>query len=157
MRCMDLQIITQERADPDWANTSIKPFQCTSRRKKALTLGRRKEKFRQRNWGLNPGPLACPIAAKESCGSHLFGVGPGEADETAIMQELTKAVTFFVLRPILVKFHIRTWLIESFATTYGLWCADEKLHFTPVHTLRRLKLEEGAVSTTAEGRRVSSG
>ena len=47
-------IVVQERADPDWANTSIKPFQHTSRRKKALTLGRRKEKFRQRNWGFSP-------------------------------------------------------------------------------------------------------
>ena len=31
-------VFLQERADPDWANTSIKPFQHTSRRKKALTL-----------------------------------------------------------------------------------------------------------------------
>ena len=38
-----ITIITQERANPDCVNTSIKPFQHTSRRKKALTLGRRKE------------------------------------------------------------------------------------------------------------------
>ena len=50
-------------ADPDWANTSIKPFQHTSRRKKALTLGRRKEKFRQRYWGSNPGSLALRTSA----------------------------------------------------------------------------------------------
>ena len=37
---------------------SIKPFQHTSRRKKALTLGRRKgKKFRQRTWGSNLAPL----------------------------------------------------------------------------------------------------
>ena len=55
-----------------------------------------------------------------------------------------KAVTFFVLRPIRVKFHIRTWLIESFPTTYWLWwCAEEKWHFTPVHTLHQLKRDEG--------------
>ena len=32
--------------------------------------------------------------AKKSCGSHLFGVGPGEADQTALVQELSKAITF---------------------------------------------------------------
>ena len=36
----------------------------------------------------------CPSVAKKSCGSHLFGVGPGEADETALVQELSKAITF---------------------------------------------------------------
>ena len=42
---------------------------------------------------------------------------------------------FFVLRCILVKFHIRTRLIGSFPSTYRSWsCAEEKLHFTPVHT-----------------------
>ena len=50
---------------------------------------------------------------------------------------------FFVLRPILVKFHIRTRLIESFPTMFWTWCcAEEKLHFTPVHTLRQLKRDE---------------
>ena len=38
--------------------------------------------------------MTCPSAAEKSCGSHLFGVGPGEADKTALVQELSKAVTF---------------------------------------------------------------
>ena len=43
-----------------------------------------------------------------------------------------------------MKLHIRTQLIESFQMTYGSWsCAKEKLHFTPVHTLRQLKRDEG--------------
>ena len=47
---------------------------------------------------------------------------------------------FFVLRPILVKFHIRTRLIDSFPTMFRTWwCAEEKLHFTPFHTLHQLK------------------
>ena len=51
---------------------------------------------------------------------------------------------FFVLRCIQVKFYIRTWLIESFPTIFQTsWCAEEKLHFTPVHTLRPLKRDEG--------------
>ena len=50
---------------------------------------------------------------------------------------------FFVLGPILVKFHIRTRLIESFLTTFRTWwCGEEKLHFTPFHTLRQLMCEE---------------
>ena len=55
-----------------------------------------------------------------------------------------KSHNFFVLRRILVQFHIRTRLIESFPTTYWLWwCAEEKWHFTPVHTLCQLKCDEG--------------
>ena len=51
---------------------------------------------------------------------------------------------FFVLCCILVKFHIRTRLIGSFPSTYQSWsCAEEKFHFTPVHTLRQLKRDEG--------------
>ena len=51
---------------------------------------------------------------------------------------------FFVLRRILVKFHIRTRLIGSFPSTYRSWsCAEEKFHFTPVQTLRQLKRDEG--------------
>ena len=50
---------------------------------------------------------------------------------------------FFVFRAIWVKFHIQTRLIESFPVTYWLWwCAEEKWHFTPVHTLRQLKCDE---------------
>ena len=81
-----------------------------------------------------------PSEAKKNCGSHHFGVGPGEADETTLVLELSEAITFFVFGPILVKFHIQTRLIESFPTTYRFWnCTEEKLHFPPVHTLRQLK------------------
>ena len=41
--------------------------------------------------------MTCPSVAKKSCGSHLLGVGPGEADKTALVQELSKAL-FFCLR-----------------------------------------------------------
>ena len=50
---------------------------------------------------------------------------------------------FFVLGPILVKFHIRTRLIESFRTIFRTWrCGEEKLHFTPFYTLRQVKRDE---------------
>ena len=38
--------------------------------------------------------MACPSAARKSGSSHLFGVGPGEDDKTALVQELSKAITF---------------------------------------------------------------
>ena len=42
--------------------------------------------------------MTCPSAAKKSCGSHHFWVGTGKADKTALVQELSKAITFFCLR-----------------------------------------------------------
>ena len=45
-----------------------------------------------------------------------------------------------------MKFHIRTRLIESFRTIFWTWwCGAEKLHFTPVHTLRQLKRDEALI------------
>ena len=38
--------------------------------------------------------MTCPSAANKSGGSHLFGVGPGEADKTTLVQELSKAISF---------------------------------------------------------------
>ena len=35
--------------------------------------------------------MACSSTARKSCGSHLFAVGSGEADKTALVQELSKA------------------------------------------------------------------
>ena len=97
-------------------------------------------------------------ARKKSGSSHLLGVCPGEAAQTAFMPELSKAITFFVLRPILVKFHIRTRLIESFPLTYCLWrCAEENLHFTPVHTLRQLERDEKLFAHLIESYATASG
>ena len=57
--------------------------------------------------------------------------------------ETIESHNVFVLGSILVKFHIRTRLIESFETIFRTWwCGEEKLHFTPVHTLRQLKRDE---------------
>ena len=66
--------------------------------------------------------MACPIPAKKTGTSHLFGVVPSPYAQTAFAPELSKAITFFVLRPILVKFHIRTRLFESFPSrTLKIW------------------------------------
>ena len=57
--------------------------------------------------------------------------------------DIIESHNFIVLGPILVKFHIRTWLIESFPTMLRTWCCGEdKLHFTPVHTLRQLNRDK---------------
>ena len=54
---------------------------------------------------------------------------------------------FFVLGPILVKFHIWTRLIEGFPTIFRTWwCAEVKLHFTPFHTLCHLKHDKALLS-----------
>ena len=79
--------------------------------------------------------MTCPSAAKKSCGSHLYGVVPGDDDNNAFVQELLKAITFFVLGPILVKFHIRTRLSESFLIMCRFWKCSQKSctshQFTP--------------------------
>ena len=88
-------------------------------------------------------PTAFRIPATKSCSSHLLGVFPSRAAQTGFALDLSKAITFFVLCPILVKFQIRTRLIESFPTIFRTWwCAEEKLHFTPFPILRQLKRDE---------------
>ena len=73
-----------------------------------------------------------------------FWGGPKPGWSDSVHAGYIESHNFFVLGPILVKFHIRTWLIKSFPTVFRTWCCtEEKLHFTPVHTLRQLKRDEG--------------
>ena len=74
---------------------------------------------------------------------HTFlWVVPGHCLHAGFMESRN----FFVLRPIRVKFYIRTRLIERFLSTFrSLCCAEEKLHFTPFHTLRQLKRDEALI------------
>ena len=82
------------------------------------------------------------------------GLKPGWSD--SVRAGIIESHNFFVIGPILVKFHIRTRLIESFPTIFQTWwCGEEKLHFTPFHTLRQ-QAWRSDVSTTWEGGRVSS-
>ena len=72
-----------------------------------------------------------------------FWGGPKPGWSDSVRAGSIESHNFFVLRPILVKFHIRPRLIESFPRIFRTWwCAEEKLHFTPVHTLRQLKRDE---------------
>ena len=87
--------------------------------------------------------MACRIPAKKSYSSHLFWGGPKPGCSDGLRAGTIESHNFFVLGPIMVKFHIRTRLIESFPSTFRFWCcAEEKLHFTPFHTLHQLKRDE---------------
>ena len=72
-----------------------------------------------------------------------FWSGPKPGSSDGLCTGTIESHNLFVLGPILVKFHIRTRLIESFRTIFRTWwCSEEKLHFTPFHTLRQLKRDE---------------
>ena len=75
-----------------------------------------------------------------------FGGGPKPVCSDGLRTGIIENHNFFVSRRILVKFHIRTRLIESFPTIFRTWwCGEEKLHFTPVHTLHQLKRDEALI------------
>ena len=72
-----------------------------------------------------------------------FWGGPKPVCSDGLCAGTVESHNFFVLGSILVKFHIRTRLIESFPTIFRTWWrGKEKLHFTPFHTLRELKCDE---------------
>ena len=81
---------------------------------------------------------------------HTFWGGPKPNCSDGLRVGIIESHNLFVLRPILVKLRIRTRLIEIFLTTFRTWwCAEEKLHFTRVHTLRQLKRDEARFETKA--------
>ena len=72
-----------------------------------------------------------------------FWGGPKPGCSDSVRAGIIESHNFFILRRILVKFHIGTRLIESFPTIFQMWwCSEEKLHFTLFHTLRQLKRDE---------------
>ena len=75
-----------------------------------------------------------------------FWGGPKPGCSEGLRAGTIESHNFFVSGPILVKFHIRTRLIERFPTIFRTWwCGEEKLHFTPVHTLRQLKHDKSLI------------
>ena len=88
-------------------------------------------------------PYGLSNSGKENLQFTPFGGGPKPGCSDGLCTGTIRSRNFFVLGPILVKFHIRTRLFESFPTNFWTWwCSEEKLHFTPVHTLRQLKRDE---------------
>ena len=100
-------------------------------------------RFKRPRWRAFKRRTASRIPAKKSCSSHLFGGGPKPGCSDRLRVGIIESHNFFVLRSILVKYHIRTRLIQSPPTMFRTWwCAEEKLHFTPFHTLCQLKGDE---------------
>ena len=88
-------------------------------------------------------PYGLSNSGQEKLQFTPFWGGPKLVCSDRLRAGTIKSHNFFVFRRILVKFHIRTHLIESFPTIFRTWwCGKEKLHFTPFHTLRQLKLDE---------------
>ena len=85
-------------------------------------------------------PCGLSNSGEEKLQFTPFWGGPKPGCSDSLCTGTIESHNFFVLGPILVKFHIRTRLVESFPSTFRTWlCAEEKLHLTPVHTLRQLK------------------
>ena len=88
-------------------------------------------------------PYGLSNSSEEKLQFTPFQGGPKAGCSDGLCTGTIESHNFLVLGPILVKFHIRTRLIESFPRIFRtLWCAEEKLHFTPFHTLRQLKRDE---------------
>ena len=84
-------------------------------------------------------PYGLSNSGKEKLQFTPFWGVPKPDCSNSLRAEFIESHNFFVLGPILVKFHIQTRLIQSFPTIFPRWwCGKEKLHFTPFHTLRHL-------------------
>ena len=72
-----------------------------------------------------------------------FWGGPKPGCSDGLCAGIIESHNIFVLDPIMVKFHIKTGLIDSFPAIFrSWWCAEEKSHFTPIQSLRQLKRDE---------------
>ena len=88
-------------------------------------------------------PYGLSNSGKEKWQFTPFGGGPKPGCSDRLRTGIIELHNFFDLRPILVKLQIRTRLIESFPTIFRTgWCGEEKLYFTPFHTLRQLKRDK---------------
>ena len=91
-------------------------------------------------------PYGLSNSGQEKLQFTPFPGGPKRVCSDGLRAGTIESHNFFVLGPILVKFHIRNGLFESFPTIFRTWWyGEEKLHFTPVHTLRQLKRDEALI------------
>ena len=91
-------------------------------------------------------PYGLSNSGQEKLQFTPFWGGPKPGCSDSLRTGTIESHNFFVLGPILVKFHIRTRLVESFPSRFRFsCCAEEKLHFTPFHTLRQLKRDEALI------------
>ena len=91
-------------------------------------------------------PYGLSKSGQEKLQFTPFWGGPKLVCSDGLRARTIESHNSFVLGPIQMKFHIRTRLIESFRTIFRTWWSGaEKLHFTPVHTLRQLKRDEALI------------
>ena len=80
-------------------------------------------------------PYGLSNSGEEKLQFTPFWGGPKLVCSDGLRAGIIESHNFFVLIPILVKFHMRTWLIESFPMTIWFWCCAKKSctshHFTP--------------------------
>ena len=97
-------------------------------------------------------PYGLSNSGQEKLQFTPFWGGPKPVCSDGVRAGTIESHNFFVLGSILVKFHIRKRLFESFRTIFRTWwCGEEKLHFTPVHTLRQLKRNEALIPQLLRG------
>ena len=91
-------------------------------------------------------PYGLSNSGQEKLQFTPFWGGPKPVCSDGLCTGTIESHNFFVLGPILVKFHIPTRLIESFPTIFRTWwCAEENFHFTTVPTFRQLKRDEALI------------
>ena len=91
-------------------------------------------------------PYGLSNSGQEKLQFTPFWGGPKPVCSDGLCAGTIESHNFLVLGPIMVEFHIRNRLFESFPTIFRTWwCGEEKLHFTPVHTLRQLKRDEALI------------
>ena len=100
--------------------------------------------------------MACPSAARKSGSSHHFGVGPGQADKTALVSELSKAITFCLRSYPGEISHSNSASQELSNDISLLEVLPRKVAFHTSSHLTPIEARRSAVSTTSKGRRVSS-
>ena len=99
---------------------------------------------------------ACPIAAKKSGNSHLFGVVPSRAAQTAFVSELSKTITFCLRSCPGEISHSNSAYQELSNDVSVLVVRRRKVALHTISPLTPTEVWRSAVSTTWEGRRVSS-
>ena len=101
--------------------------------------------------------MACPSMARKSGSSHLFGVGRGEAAQTAFIPELSKALTFFCLTSYPGEMSHSNSVNRELSN--DVWTVEVRQRKVALHTTSHLipiEAWRSAVSTTSEGRSVLS-
>ena len=102
-------------------------------------------------------PYGLSNSGQEKLQFTPFWGGPKPVSSDGLRAGTIESHNFFILGPILVKFHIRTLLFERFQTFFRTWwCGKKKVVLDTSSHLMPTEAWRSPDSTTSEGRRVSS-